>query len=227
MLMALRNLAKKDAVARESLLTLTLLQKILLMVKAPTTVLLASPKTIMKKPRPENSEVVRTREDPDLHVSPVSLKKVRRLDPLVNVSQESPVTLMHPTFPAYTTNNVHMESLLSKDPLVSNKTEITATTSTEVTSVAWKVSLEAAEVVTVVAKTVVLVESTVADTAALRAKPKAATLITRDSQDVKVTTRTEVAREAALVSPTVVAQPEEANPSTESSKKTNELTLHL
>jgi hypothetical protein len=136
MLMALRNLAKKDAVARESLLTLTLLQKILLMVKVPTTVLLASPKTIMKKPRPENSEVVRTREDLDLLVSPVSLKKVRRLDPLVNVNKESPVTLMHPMFPAYTTNNVHMASLLSKDPLVSNKTEITATTSTEVTSVA-------------------------------------------------------------------------------------------
>lgn len=81
--------------------------------------------------------------------------------------------------------------------------------------------------VTVVVKAVVHAESTVADTVALRAKPKVATLITRDSQDVKVTTRTEVAREAALVSPIVVAQPEEANPSTESSKKTNELNLHL
>ena len=78
-----------------------------------------------------------------------------------------------------------------------------------------------------VAKTVVLAESTVVDTAALRAKPKVATLNTRDSQDVKVTTRTEVAREAALVSPTVVALQEGANLFTESSKKTNELTLHL
>lgn len=212
-LMALTNPAKKDAVARESPLTLTHPQEIKTKLKVETTVnaSLESPKTIMKKPKQMSSEVVKPEGDLDLLVSQ---KKAKKLDLPASAhpeSQESLVTLRNP---ALKINNVFMLKETRRDLLVRTK-ETIVITSTEATEAA-KVSQEVAEAVIVVVSA--HVASSAETTVAPRAKPRAATLSTGDSQDAKVLiTKTEV----LPASTSAAVLPEVASPSMASSR-TNE-----
>lgn len=249
MLTVLRSPAIKDVAVTESPLTLTHHQEKLPQVKvlkAPalpdSQELLESPKVIMKRAKLVNSEVVRLQESPDLHVSPVSSRKVRSLDLPVSVHQESPanpvtltclpvshvnlaspvkpVTLTH--HPAHRTLNrpATLMTTIVKIDLLANTRETMATMPTEVETEVVKVSPEATEVVTVVeiaaviAVVIALVVSTAVATVALMAKTRVPTLVTRDSQDVKVTT---TSPEVVEVRASVVVLPEAVSPSTVSS----------
>ena len=213
-----KNRAIRDLAARESQQIPTLPNPSRTKLKAQTIVLVSpeskenpeNPKKITKRPRLASSEVVRLEEDLDLLVSQESLRKVKRLDHPANVNPESQVT------PTTTTkdhlariNNALTAKATKRDPLARSK-ETTVTTFTKAATEAEMVSPEVAEVTTAVVTAVVtevvtaLVVST-ADTVAVKARTKAATLSIGDPRDVKVrVTKTEVAPAHSVVEQEVV-----------------------
>ncbi len=214
-----KNRAMRDVAARESQQIPTPPNPSRTKLKAQTIVLVSpesqenpeNPKKITRRPRLASSEVVRLEENLDLLVSRESLRKVKRLDHPANVNPESQVT------PTTTTTKDHLARInnaltakaTKRDPLARSK-ETTVTTFTEAATEVEMVSPEVAEVATAVVTAVVtevvtaLVVST-ADTVAVKAKTKAATLSIGDPRDVKVrVTKTEVAPAHSVVEQEVV-----------------------
>ncbi len=209
-----KNRAMRDVAARESQQIPTPPNPSRTKLKARTIVLVSpesqenpeNPKKITRRPRLASSEVVRLEENLDLLVSRESLRKVKRLDHPANVNPESQVT------PTTTTkdhlariNNALTAKATKRDPLARSK-ETTVTTFTEAATEVEMVSPEVAEVATAVVTEVVtaLVVST-ADTVAVKARTKAATLSIGDPRDVKVrVTKTEVAPAHSVVEQEVV-----------------------
>lgn len=197
-----KNRAIKDLAARESQQIPTHPNPPRTKLKAQTIVLvslesqenLENPKKIIKRPRLASSEVVRLEEDLDLLVSQESLRKVKRLDHPANVNPGSQLT------PTTTTkdhlariNNALTEKATRRDHFARSK-GTTVTTFTKAATEVEMVSPEVAEVATAVVTVVVtaLVVRT-ADTVAVKARTKAATLSIGDPRDVKVrVTKTEV-----------------------------------
>lgn len=204
-----KNRAIRDLAARESQQIPTPPNPPRTKLKAQTIVLVSpesqenpespeNPKKITKRQRLASSEVVRLEEDLDLLVSQESQRKVKRLDHPANVNPESQVT------PTTTTkdhlariNNALTAKATKREPLARSK-EITVTTFTKAATEVEMVSPEVAEVATAVVTEVEtevvtdLVVST-ADTVAVKARTKAATLSIGDPRDVKVrVTKTKV-----------------------------------
>jgi len=218
-----KNRATRDVAAQESQQIPTPPKPPRTKLKAQTIVLVSpespeslenpeSPKKITRRPRMVSSEVVRLEGDLDLLVSQENLRKVRRLDHPVNANPESQVTTTTITkdLLASRINNALMVKATKIDPLVRTK-ETTVITFTEEATEAEMVSPEVAEVetavVTVVATVVLNVVATAlvvstADTVAVKARTRVATLSTRDPRDAKVrATKTEVAPAPSVVEP--------------------------
>lgn len=212
-----KNRAMRDVAARESQQIPTLPNPPRTKLKARTIVLVSpesqenpeNPKKITRRPRLASSEVVRLEEDLDLLVSQESLRKVKRLDHPANVNPESQVKPTTTKDHLARINNALTAKATKRDPLARSK-ETTVTTFTEAATEVEMVSPEVAEVATAVVTAVVtevvtaLVVST-ADTVAVKAKTKAATLSIGDPRDVKVrVTKTEVAPAHSVVEQEVV-----------------------
>lgn len=215
-----KNRATRDVAAQESQQIPTPPKPPRTKLKAQTIVLVSpeslenpeNPKKITRRPRVVSSEVVRLKEDLDLLVSQENLRKVRRLDHPANANPESQVTTTTITkdLLASRINNAPTVKATKIDPLVRTK-EITVITFTEEATEVEMVSLEVAEVETAVVNVVAtvvlnvvataLVVST-ADTVAVKARTRVATLSTRDPRDAKVrATKTEVAPAPSVVEP--------------------------
>ena len=212
-----KNRAMRDVAARESQQIPTPPNPSRTKLKARTIVLVSpesqenpeNPKKITRRPRLASSEVVRLEENLDLLVSQESLRKVKRLDHPANVNPESQVTPTTTKDHLARINNALTAKATKRDPLARSK-ETTVTTFTEAATEVEMVSPEVAEVATAVVTAVVtevvtaLVVST-ADTVAVKAKTKAATLSIGDPRDVKVrVTKTEVAPAHSVVEQEVV-----------------------